>query len=174
MPRTIEFADVNRYNSTTRRMKKVGGGPYPVATEEELLEFANKLRAAGEATALEALLPSTPSNQSTCLIARALNFSCIVTGYTDEYDGGLPHDGDGFPADGEFRYVWQMVLPLETDEKTAQKLADAVGVPLVKHPTGEFALAPLPAHIGNAADAFDENLAFTEFIDPTFPVEDDE
>jgi hypothetical protein len=52
--------------------------PIEFATEAELLEFANKIREAGGANPLDALMPSTPSDSKACLIAQALNFSCVV------------------------------------------------------------------------------------------------
>jgi hypothetical protein len=60
----------------------------PVATEEELLDFANRWRAAGSAEALPALVPSDPVNTESCLIANALNFDCAVdaAGYGDLWE----------------------------------------------------------------------------------------
>lgn len=156
MPRDIIFRSV--YSDSD-----LGSGAYPVATEEELLEFANKGRLAGGANVLEALLPSDIGNAASCLIANALNFSCYIE----------PTD-DGIVEDGDFRRYWNMDLPDNMDKESVHQLADALGVEVISDPVRhmdlygdvwyEGATLALPAHIGNAADAFDDGLAFTEYV----------
>ena len=141
MPRDIEFDS---------------GEVYPVATEEELLEFVNKARAAGGADILEALLPSKPEIASQCLIANGLNFGCTVSPINRPAD---------LENDDEYRFVWGMTLPPNISEDQIDSIAEALGLGRASRPSGRT-LGPLPAHIGNAADAFDERLAFTDFIVP--------
>jgi hypothetical protein len=148
---------------------EIPAGDYPVATEEELLEFANKMRKAGAAEPLEALIPSEPSNPKACLIANALNFSCTVAGSTN---------GDHLRSKYGFRYVWAMYLPPNTGKEQVKALSEATGVPIESF--GDIAaglspiLSPLPAHIGNAADAFDEGKAFQEFVvSEDYPYDED-
>lgn len=134
----------------------------PIATEAELLEFANKVRAAGGANALEALLPSSPCNPNTCLIANALNFECTVTGprttTTDEFD--LPDNGD---------HNWVMAFPENMSRDKAQAVADAVKCPLTTEDAGEEYPAErlvivLPDYITHAAQAFDDRIAFQAYV----------
>jgi hypothetical protein len=127
------------------------------ATEEELLDFANKVRAAGEGDALEALFPSTPGAATACLIAKALNFKCAVS-TTQPLHGANLKRGES---------AWAMVLGARTSRKKARAIADAVECPLVETETTtyspkkmEYIRRPeysirLPRKIGNTADAFD-------------------
>lgn len=132
------------------------GGEFPVATEQELLEFVNKAREAGGADVLQALLPSRPTDAEKCLIANGLNFGCQVTGFdnADEYAG----------KDG-YRYVWAMHLPGNVSDSKASSIAEALDLEVldVVGESGGPVVGPLPPHIGNAADAFDEGLAFRSF-----------
>lgn len=55
-------------------------GDVPTASDEEVLDFCNKVRAAGGANPLDALVPDCyPEDASQCLVARSLNFSCEVS-----------------------------------------------------------------------------------------------
>ncbi len=148
MPRMI------RFDGEPRDLR----GEFPVATEEELLEFVNKARAAGGANILEALLPSTPSLASACLIANGLNFGCNVA--------AMPGTSSLQGKDG-YRFVWAMHLPYNISPDQAEEIAKALGCELHGDDNGDLFIGPLPPHIGNAADAFDERLAFTEFIGPS-------
>lgn len=140
----------------------------PVATEEELLEFVNKGRAAGGANILEALLPSTPSDRNNCLIANALNFNC-------EVDVIKYHDDIG-------ETTWAMILPPNIGEDRAKSIAEALECELsvvrsvyevglgytdtpceFDYPNAEVRII-LPRHIGNAAAAFDAEEAFQEYV----------
>lgn len=122
--------------ATRKYVKKPAKVEY--ATEEELLEFANKVRKAGGANALDALMPSDVGIPESCLIANALNFDCRVEGVEDCQDGS--HLWGMFPdvPDG---LVWEL----------ARKLAEETGCRLTPAEDGII----LPARIGNAADAFD-------------------
>lgn len=158
MPRMIRFPSVEAYVANNA-YTTIPDGDYPVATEEELLEFANKLREAGQADVLEALIPSKPEDPTMCLLAQALNFSCLVNVTDEVVKAADPSNPEGF------RYTWRMVLPPGTSFEVAERLSKAVGVPLTNdYLLGAYALAPLPAHIGNAADAFDLGLAFSDFV----------
>lgn len=46
--------------------------------ESEVLDFCNKVREIGGADILDSLLPGTPGQKNTCLIARNLNFNCRI------------------------------------------------------------------------------------------------
>lgn len=120
----------------------------PVATEEELLEFANKLREIGGAPVLPALLPSIPTKSDACLIATSLNFNCKI-------------DASGYVlAEG-----WAMTVADDVfDEEQIAAITDLMGVEPDEDEDDEGGLAwLLPEHIGNAADAFDRGVAFTEY-----------
>jgi hypothetical protein len=136
MPRTIE----------------IHGQPHRVATEKELLEFANALRKAGGANALEALLPSKVGNSERCLIANALNFGCSVDA-----------SGEGYP-DGVWK--WEMEFPDSMSNEQIKAIASQVPGRLISNDYGggekRYTLL-LPKHIGNAAYAFDEGYAFQEY-----------
>lgn len=140
------------------------------ATETALLEFANKLRAAGDADPLGALLPSTPGEEKACLIANALNF-------TSEVRPDLIVDrptSSGSLAKHVHGYVWAMVLPENMSEERVEELAGAVGCSTYRIPEDRFErsryanlngrlVIELPWEIGNAAEAFDNKWAFREF-----------
>lgn len=49
-----------------------------MATREGLLKFANALRQAGCADPISDLMPSTPRNSQSCLVANAVNFDTHV------------------------------------------------------------------------------------------------
>lgn len=120
------------------------------ATEDEVLEFANKVRQAGGANILKALLPSEPNVPSQCLIANALNFSCHVS--TGAASLGLPS--------GSFQ--WYMELPENIGSEKAKAIADYVGCELKTIDRGKLVFRILlPEHIGNAAHAFDKGVGWT-------------
>lgn len=146
MPRLIEmYVRCEQPSGNSDRQRRL----HSVATEEELLAFANKVREAGGANVLEALLPSKPGNPNTCLIANALNFSCSICPMDEHFDT-YPHEGR-----------WQMVLPENTDHDQIAKLHEVIGGDLIGSGTAydRFAIT-LPREIGNAANAFDYSLAF--------------
>lgn len=139
-----------------------GGKEKWYATERQLLAFANKMREAGAADPLEALMPSKPKSPETCLIANALNFECSVHGVDD--DSG-----------------WFMHLPANMSRERAQKIAAAVGCELIEgwhDGVGTFVqeasikndaysfdrvlVIRLPEKIGNTADAFDQGNGWTK------------
>lgn len=152
MPRDITFpaADYPKKHAGPD-----GSGVFPVATEEELIEFVNKGRKAGGADILSALIPSVPSIATQCLIANALNFSCAVE---------CPPEGGGLVCKDGYRYKWAMVFPSNMSVETMQSIAHAYETEIETDECDTWII--LPAHIGNAADAFDESLAFQNFILP--------
>lgn len=148
------------------------------ATPESLLEFCNAVRACGNASLLDALLPSTAGSAEKCLIARALNFSSNV-------EVGAKQFADGssqwimFPSTKttvrwRFKsyenYVAARLRNLKADNDKARALAKATGLRLA---TDELYLdgqahervgLALPKLIGNAASAFDADaVAFQKW-----------
>jgi hypothetical protein len=128
------------------------------ASEDDLLDFANRLRAAGGANVLEALLPSVPEEPTACLIANALNFSSSVSPASeDHYD-----DRNGESS-------WVMTLPVNTSTTQLEAIAAVIGSPpRESHDVfGGDLSAPigycftLPRLIGNAAQAFDNRKGWT-------------
>lgn len=135
-----------------------------VATEKELLNFANKVRVAGGADILDALLPSKPGESEECLIARALNFKCTVGGWAPVRDGVKTRWPDK-------SLKWIMIphrgSPEQCDE-LARDLAKQLKLRLVRtedemRERGYSYALLLPKIIGNAASAFDDGTAFTNF-----------
>lgn len=114
------------------------------AGKDEVLAYANRIREAGGANALDALLPSDPNQSSSCLIARALNFSCQVYPEGSLYIDGSRH--------------WVMELP---DAETTRRVAKAMKARVVRL-DGRLVMR-LPKRIGNAAAAFDSG--HDEFAD---------
>lgn len=141
-----------------------------VATEQELLDFANAIRKAGGGDVIPALLPAIPSQPNACLIARALNFGCEVNGSFHKADGReIPgyKDGNGQPwhmyfGDGG---VDQEATLSDAAIKQIAREVSGVRAVYVKHAdTDEPVWAlQLPRHIGNAAGAFDAGKAFQEY-----------
>lgn len=132
-----------------------------VATEKELLAFANKVRKAGGGDVIKALLPSVPADPSYCLIANALNFQCDVMG--------------GY---GPKCNTWAMEIQgTEETKKLVLKIAKKLNLRAEIDPytsfnyrTGKrdqyYACAILlPAVIGNCAYAFDEGVAFQHLVE---------
>lgn len=83
------------------------------ASLEELLTFANKVRAAGGGNPLDALMPAVPQNTHTCLIAKNLNFNCEVRADVE--------------MDNECR--WVMSVP---DRELAHRIATAIRQPVIE------------------------------------------
>lgn len=142
---------------------EIGGNKIPVATEAELLDFANAIRRAGGAGVLDALLPSTKGDPENCLIANAPNFGCMVApiGTPEVRSAGL--NGYYFPS-GALR--WSMVLPKNLTDEQREALNTVEGVRVLEaqyagEPLHYF--IPLPETIGNAAAAFDAGKAFQNF-----------
>lgn len=129
----------------------------PVATPEEILAFANRVRAAGGAEVIEDLMPAVPTDARQCLIARNLNFdSAISSGVA--FSGIMPT----FP-DGSWRWMMRLNMPFEQ----AAKIADVVEGGILFRPWShsDILYLSLPETIGNAARAFDAGL-FPEFEAP--------
>lgn len=111
-----------------------------VATEAELLEFANVVREAGGGEVIPALLPAIPGAPSSCLIARALNFECVVDGST------------------HIQGRWDMFV---SSAELAERIAEAIDTVVYEEDEGSYII--LPDYIGKAAEAFDRGLAFTDY-----------
>ncbi len=98
------------------------------ASPEEVLEFCNRVRAAGGADPLPALLPGDPNNPNTCLVARNLNFDCRI----------LPKEF--------LSSTWKMYV---NDAALAKRIANALDL---EH---EDNAVTLPPKIGQVARDFD-------------------
>lgn len=140
-------------------------GDAVIADETELLEFANKVREAGGADPLGALLPSVPGDETSCLIANALNFKSTVVPVPTSDPGRYYEDGTK---------RWVMIAPVDTAREIARELdldfktlstnharIHGVGLASDEIPLGAI---DLPYTIGNAAEAFDLGLAFNDFV----------
>lgn len=140
---------LNVYGTRTSEKQLV-----PVATEAELLEFANKVRKAGGAEVIPALLPSLPCDPVACLIANALNFGCEVDGTSvlpAEHGGGL----------------WMMQFLGGTHKECLTRrnaVAKALNLELYGDDEADWPAVLLPEHIGNAALAFDQYRAFERYM----------
>lgn len=108
------------------------------ASLDEVRDFANKVRKAGGGNPLHALVPAFPTDATKCLIAKNLNFNCIVSA----------DDGN-----------WYMGLD---DEKIARKIAETLKLDLVfvDVPIWDTINLPwrisLPSGIGRVAEDFDK------------------
>jgi hypothetical protein len=152
------------------RIEKYAGREMIVATEDELLEFCNSVREAGGADPIGALFPSDPDEPESCLIARALNFSCAVNGpydtqaWLDKLDQideiERPFSWPNLFYKGSQDNIWVMLVQQGNAEQSNKK-AEEVAKKLGLHHVNDEIL--LPQHIGNAAAAFDVELAFTEY-----------
>ena len=152
MPQTLRIPYYPDWDSIQNRSPRHTEAT--VATEQELLDFCNRVREAGGANILEELLPSIPGLGRECLIANALNFGCRVWPVRRRPDGLFSE--------------WQMQLPENITSEQAEAIAEAVGSPVVWPKPDQWGQEPpyvvLPEHIGNAAHAFDERVAFTDYI----------
>lgn len=115
------------------------------ASIQEVLEFANKVREAGGANPLDALMPAVPAQPHACLIAKNLNFNCSVYGVDGHYDS------DGNP-------MWAMWFTPE-DREIRDRIADSLDLPRVSESSWNGAPLKegvvLPERIGNVAQTFD-------------------
>lgn len=114
------------------------GKKIPYATEEEVLDFCNKVREAGGGESLSALLPGRIGSGSACLIAKSLNFDCEV----------WPHE---LKQNGEFEYWYMHFRRSQKDAGVVNRLAEALDLEI----TYAGKAVKLPRLIGNAAHAFD-------------------
>lgn len=127
-----------------------------LATEAELLAFCNKVREAGQADVLDALLPSVPGNENACLIANALNFRSTVLPVGMSYDYTT-----------QANTVWVMRFPTSVSLAKRREIAKAVGCEIKTiDDEGDMLrnVMVLPEEIGHAANAFDDRIAFTRYI----------
>jgi hypothetical protein len=119
------------------------------AEEEDLLSFANRVRAAGGAEPLAALFPSTPLEPDACLIANALNFKSTVTTPFDDEENSANY------------FTWGMVFPTRFTKSRVQEIAREVlgddydEESVRRHPGRKAFVMVLPRLIGNTALAFD-------------------
>ena len=121
----------------------------PVATQEELLEFCNKFRQAGGGDPITALLPGVQMDAEACLIASNMNFNCFVDGLWDD-ENTWTIDLDRWDENGhDERFTNDQI----------EAMSKVIGRPPREHKEELDVLSwILPAHIGNAADAFDRGV----------------
>ncbi len=94
------------------------------ASFEELLDFANKVRAAGGGNPLDALMPAVPEDPSQCLIAKNLNFNCVVDGGPARHQH-ITEGAESYDKSGE---AWYM----QTDDRALRdRIADALDLPKI-------------------------------------------
>jgi hypothetical protein len=137
MPEIIDFPLVRDERGVVRWAER--SGVAAVATEQELLDFCNRLRRIGGADLLPALAPGRTGDAESCLIARGLNFGCTVDGKGDD--------------------LWEM----ETYQSFTDEQVEAITALMGDDPySGDYDCHcwTLPKHIGNAAEAFDRGLRF--------------
>lgn len=144
-----------------RMILSFGGGGHTtdVATEEELLDFANQVRAAAGADLLEALLPGRISRANSCLVATNLNFKCSVETYRPRQRAAAGAIIERWRS-GAWKWVMYPYSP-----QVAFELSQKLDLELVATPNkfggGVSQGVLLPEPIGNAARAFDMHAAFT-------------
>lgn len=111
------------------------------ASISEVIDFANKVRKAGGGNIIDSLMPSTPEQSDSCLIANALNFDCSIE----------PQIND----------IWFMIVD---DVIIGEKIAQELGLKYqVYDETGEFSSTVnivLPKEIGLVAKAFDTYMDY--------------
>jgi hypothetical protein len=140
------------------------------ASLQELLDFANKVRAAGGGNPLDALMPATPLDTQKCLIAKNLNFNCEVKGAGDSkiLAGAIDEDDavcEWLKSDKADDNNWSMFI----DEKeTRDKIADALNLLAFDSSEGKYDCTTceeyqkqwfcivLPEDIGQVASDFDD------------------
>lgn len=120
--------------------------PIPYATEEEVLDFANRLRKIGGAEVIEAFFPSSQGSAYSCLIANALNFGCSVA------PGPFCRYGSGFSR-AEYDH-WYMDFPYHMHGAEVERIAKEMECE-VRNLVPPARQMKLPRLIGNAAHAFD-------------------
>lgn len=117
------------------------------ASLEDTLEFCNKIRKAGGANPIDALMPATPEDPDECLIARNLNFSCVVNGsyaFGDELS-------------------WVMGIQ---DTSVAKEISTKLGLEYKYN--GDYWEIKLPEGIGAVAEAFDDWLVIVKNVSNEF------
>jgi len=105
------------------------------ASISEVIDFANKVRKAGGGNIIDSLMPSTPEQSDSCLIANALNFDCTIEPNSDD--------------------TWSMIID---DVDTGEKIAEKLGLDYNHH--GDSIEIILPKKIGLVAKAFDTYMDY--------------
>lgn len=105
------------------------------ADVDEVIDFANKIRKAGGGNLIDELIPSTPEDTKSCLIANALNFHCKVEPNWNQYTG---------------QNEWVMIIE---DHDTGINIAETLD--LEYFDTDNIVVITLPTRIGLVAEAFD-------------------
>lgn len=119
------------------------------ATLTEVLDFANRVREAGGANPLDALIPAVPEEPNECLIAKNLNFNCQVDGV------------NGFiGASADYNGAWCMIA----DDDTVATIAAALKLDIITDRYERKAVV-LPRGIGAVAAAYDEAAQILATID---------
>ena len=139
------------------------------ASLEETLAFCNKVREAGGADPLEALMPSIPQNENSCLIARNLNFDCEVSG------GAYPDAENRWGKEALWEDGTDKWFMFVDDVETRYRIANYLGLKIETLQDGWDEIREgitLPKEIGNVAAEFDAWLddpdnhqEFTPFVE---------
>lgn len=128
----------------------------PAASNDEILEFCNKVREAGGGKPLDALLPGIPEDSQSCLIANNLNFECTVGGPAGE--AVTPEDQRILNRAAAYA-GWFMSV---SDKEVRDKIAESLGLEKVDthepYEEGDdmWYSVLLPKKIGNVAANFDQ------------------
>lgn len=138
---------------------------YEYANDEELLEFCNRVRELGGSNNLLGELPlSVPSEPDACLIARSLNFNCMVEG-SIFFDGTNHHGDSDVIAPMSMFINWYYFEDKEDIDKKvecARKIAE--GLNLRYHRGGLYCEILLPPLVMNAVHAFDQGIDFERYV----------
>lgn len=126
-------------------------------SEQETLEFCNKVREAGGGVILDDLLPGIPSVSQECLIAQNLNFDCEVlpVGAGDDYDRWQMHIS-GFLDNPDWKEI-------------ARNISEKMDMP-IEHTTDRKISLKLPPELAKVAHEFDRVWAeyedlYTYYLD---------
>jgi len=119
------------------------------ASFQELLEFANRVREAGQGEFISALMPAIPQAAKSCLIAKNLNFGCEIS----PLDLHNPFINSFDPSDESNKYTWGMFVD---DEKLAKSIGKAMNLP-VRTGRNKWIIA-LPEEIAQVARDFDNAM----------------
>lgn len=117
------------------------------ATREELLDFCNKVRAAGQAALIDKLMPGVAGARRSCLIARNLNFDCSVYGIVRYISPDQRAHGE---PDSPSQWL------MESNNPILLNIGNRLGLHTYRDPFAPVYRMDLPPEIGAAARAFDQ------------------
>lgn len=112
-------------------------------SQEQVLEFCNKIRKAGGADVLPSLLPGIPMNSNGCLIANNLNFDCSIG------PSGISNDFGN----------WVMTIEGDRHIEISNKISEELNMPIACREDSDFSQSTtlkLPYELGEIAYQFDK------------------